>query len=43
MGFKFRSLHSAVYQNENLTHETYVMMGVFTCVKTKFNTRISWR
>ena len=23
----------SVYQNENLTHETYVMMGVFSCVK----------
>ena len=36
----------SVYRNENLTHETYVMMGVFSCVKwaeRKFNTRISWR
>ena len=23
----------SVYQNENLTHETYVMMGMFSCVK----------
>ena len=23
----------SVYQNENLTYETYVMMGVFSCVK----------
>jgi len=23
----------SVYQNENLTHETYIMMGVFSCVK----------
>jgi len=23
----------SVYQNKNLTHETYVMMGVFSCVK----------
>ena len=21
------------YQNENLTHKTYVMMGIFSCVK----------
>jgi len=23
----------SVYQNKNLTHETYVIMGVFSCVK----------
>jgi len=23
----------SVYQNENLTHETFVMMGLFSCVK----------
>jgi len=36
----------SAYQNENLTHETYVMMGMFSCVKwteRKLNTRISWR
>ena len=36
----------SVYHNENLTHEMYVMMGVFSCVKWtewKLNTRISWR
>ena len=36
----------SVYQNENLTPEMYVMMGVFSCVnltQQKLNTRISWR
>ena len=36
----------SVYQNENLTHETYVMMGMFSCVKmdrTKIKHMISAR
>jgi len=35
-----------VYQDENLTHETYIMMGMFSCGKwteRKLNTRICWR
>jgi len=33
----------SVYQNENLTHETYVMMGGVKWTEQKLNTRISWR
>ena len=34
----------SVYQNENLTHKTYIMKGVLSCVKwtTKIK-QISWR
>jgi len=34
----------SVYQNENLTHETYVMMGVLSgvkCTEQKLNAQIS--
>ena len=30
----------SVYQNKNLTHETYVMMGVFSCVKWKHTNQL---
>ena len=43
MGSKFCSSFP-LYQSENLTHEMYIMMGVFSCVKwteRKLNTRIA--
>jgi len=32
-GVQILFLSFSVNQNENLTHETYVMMGVFSCAK----------
>ena len=45
-GIQISFFSFSVYQNKNLRHETYVMMGVFSRVKwieQQLNTQISWR